>query len=810
MGYAEVCVNAPTAQMRTFSYSIPPQFTLQPGQAVWVPFGQRLLQGIVFESTDKPGVEQTRDISGIIEPTPLLSPPQLALARWLADYYVSPLFNAAALMLPPAFERRVNTILEITNTTSEATDLNETQQQILKLLAEKRRITLKALAKQLGARRTETNVNTLVHRGLLTRTYEMEKPRVNVKQVACVKIARTEPVIREIMGTAISPRAAKQRQMLDYLLTKNKLMPITEVKAQTGIDTAVINVLVQKGLVAREMVNVRREPSELRQINVSQPLILTPAQQAAFQPIQTEINTALVQNNKGKVFLLHGVTGSGKTEIYLQALAEAILQGKRGIVLVPEIAMTPQTIERFVARFPGKVAVLHSKLTPGEQYDEWHRIKNGEVDVVIGPRSALFAPLTNLGLIIVDEEHEWTYKQTEQSPRYHTRDVAVKMSELTGCVVILGSATPDLGSYYRAQNGDYKLLTLPERVTPIANTPLPEVAVVDMRQELKAGNRSIFSRELSSGISGALEKHQQVILFLNRRGMNSYVQCRQCGFTVKCRRCNITMTYHLDTGNLLCHRCNYKTPVPTKCPRCNSRRIRFLGIGTEKLAEEVNSTFAGAKVLRWDSDVTRRRYAHQKILEQFRNHQADILIGTQMVAKGLDLPMVTLVGVVNADLGLNIPDFRAGERTFQLLSQVAGRAGRGAAGGRVIIQTYTPEHYAIQAAAQHDYRLFYEQEIEYRRQLQEPPLVQLAYLLFTHTNERRCQDETQAMVKQLVAARDSRGLTCDIIGPAPAFISRLRGKYRWQITLRGQNLSPFLSNLALGQGWTVDVDPVGT
>jgi len=809
MGYAEVCVNAPTAQMRTFSYSIPPQFTLQPGQAVWVPFGQRLLQGIVFEITDKPGVEQTRDVAGIISPDTLLSKSQLALARWLADYYLSPLFNTAALMLPPAFERRVNPILEITGDKLEVTDLNETQQRIMSLLTEKRRITLKAIEKQIGQRRAQKNVNTLVQRGLIKRTYELERPRVSVKQVVYVKLALPEADIREKMENEIGSRAEKQRQLLTYLLTQKKPVPIATIKTQTGIDAGVINVLAQKGLVARELVTVRREPPELRQIKVSQPLTLTPAQQAVFQPIQAEINRALDEKGGGKVFLLHGVTGSGKTEIYLQALAQAVAGGKRGIVLVPEIAMTPQTIERFVARFPGRVAVLHSKLTPGEQYDEWHRIKNGEVDVVIGPRSALFAPQPDLGLIIIDEEHEWTYKQTEQSPRYHTRDTAVKMSELTGCVVIAGSATPSLDTYYRAQTGVYRLLTLPERVTPVVNTPLPEVTVVDMRQELKEGNRSIFSRELASGIGGALEKKQQVILFLNRRGMNTYVQCRQCGFTVKCRRCDIALTYHLDTGDLLCHRCNYKAPVPTVCPRCGSRRIRFLGIGTEKLAEEVNNTFAGAKLLRWDSDVTSGRYAHQKILEQFRTQKADILIGTQMVAKGLDLPMVTLVGVINADLGLNIPDFRAGERTFQLLSQVAGRAGRGAAGGRVIIQTYSPEHYAIQAAARHDYRLFYEQEIGYRQQLREPPLVQLVYLLFTHTNERRCQDETQTMAKQLVAARDSRGVTCDIIGPAPAFISRLRGKYRWQITLRGQNLPAFLRDIATGQGWTVDVDPVG-
>jgi primosomal protein N' (replication factor Y) len=510
------------------------------------------------------------------------------------------------------------------------------------------------------------------------------------------------------------------------------------------------------------------------------------------------------------VFLLHGVTGSGKTEIYLQALAKAVRLGKRGIVLVPEISLTPQTIERFAARFPHRVAVLHSQLSLGEQFDEWQRIRNGEFDVVIGARSATFAPQPDLGLIIIDEEHEWTYKQHEKSPHYHTRDVAIKLAELTGAVVVLGSATPDVETFYHAQKGDYHLLQLPERVTPTQPAPLPKVEVVDLREELKAGNRSLFSGSLSQAITKAVAAGEQVILFLNRRGTATFVQCRKCGFVLRCRRCEVALTYHSASSALVCHQCNYQMPVPQLCPRCWSRQIKFLGLGTQKLEQETGQTFAPVKVLRWDSDATTGKHSHQEILNKFRAHQADILIGTQMVAKGLDLPQVTVVGVVNADSGLNLPDFRAGERTFQLLSQVAGRAGRGPLGGQAIIQTYSPEHYAIQAAAKHDYALFYNQEITFRRQLHYPPFTRLASLLYTHTNDGLCQREAERMKRVLLTEIQSRGIAdLSIIGPAPAFIHRLRGRFRWQLVLRGSHLSSFLSPIPFPPGWTIDIDLVG-
>jgi len=456
------------------------------------------------------------------------------------------------------------------------------------------------------------------------------------------------------------------------------------------------------------------------------------------------------------------------------------------------------------------VAVLHSKLSLGEQFDEWQRIRDGEFDVVVGSRSAIFAPQPDLGLIVIDEEHEWTYKQHDKSPRYHARDVAIKLAELTGAVVILGSATPDVETFYHAQIGDYRLLELSERVTSGEGSLLPQVEVVDLRQELKAGNRSMFSRSLSRATAKAVTNGEQVILFLNRRGATTFIQCRSCGFVLRCKRCEVSLTYHLTEDVLVCHQCNYRTSLPQICPQCLSRRIKFLGIGTQKLEQETSFTFPQARLLRWDSDVTRGKYSHEEILGKLRAHEADILIGTQMIAKGLDLPLVTLVGVINADTGLNLPDFRAGERAFQLLSQVAGRAGRSTLGGQVIIQTYSPEHYAIKAAAKHDYSLFYNQEITYRRQLHNPPFSQLASLVYSHTNEALCQREAERMKRLLIEERDSRGIAdLSLIGPAPAFIHRLRGRYRWQIILRGSELFTFLLPIPIPQGWIVDIDPVG-
>ena len=807
MRYAEVSVNSPVAQRRTFSYAIPAGLGVEVGQAVLVPFGDKLLQGIVLELSPSPAVEETKEIAAVIEPRPLLSQSHVLLARWISEYYLSPLFDAVALMLPPGFERKTVTFIS-TPPTPPQTDtsiLTPEQREVLELVQRQGRVSLNELQKGLG-RQARLVISRLVNQGLLVKSYELERIKVRPKKVAYLRLEVTASEARQEAARLREPgRATRQASLLEYLSQQTEPVSWAEVRQNTNCDKAVADALVRKGLIAFQEVEVRREPISYQSITPSSPLTPTAAQKSALDAVKSSL-----PEGKTQVFLLHGVTGSGKTEVYLQALAEAIGLGKRGIVLVPEIALTPQTIERFASRFPHRVAVLHSKLSLGEQFDEWQRIRDGEFDVVIGSRSAIFAPQPDLGLIVIDEEHEWTYKQSDKSPRYHARDVAIKLAELTGAVVILGSATPDVATFYHAQRGDYRLLKLPERVTPRDGSSMPGVEVVDLREELKAGNRSLFSYSLSQAMSQAVANSEQVILFLNRRGSASFIQCRSCGFVLRCRRCDVPLTYHLAGDTLVCHQCNHRTSVPQACPRCTRRRIKFLGIGTQRLEQEVGQGFPRARLLRWDSDVTKGKHSHDEILHRFRAHQADILIGTQMIAKGLDLPLVTLVGVVSADTALNLPDFRAGERTFQLLSQVAGRAGRGTLGGRVIIQTYAPEHYAIQAASRHDYSSFYEREIAYRRQLRNPPFTRLAYLVYSHPNDALCQREAERMKRLLSQEIDSQGIAdIELIGPAPAFIHRLRGRFRWQLILRGSELAAFLSRIPFPQGWTVDIDPLG-
>jgi len=801
MRYAEVSVNSPIAQRRTFS-------------AVWVPFGNKTLQGIVLELSPYPAIEETRDIIDVIEPELVLSPVHLSLARWISNYYLSPLFDAVALMLPPGFQRQAVTFVEVPPTAEghDTSSLPEEQKQTLVLVHQQGKISLKELEKKLGKKRTQSIVASLVRRGLLVRSYETEPIKVRVKQEPYLRLSVPINIALTEASMLRQQRANKQADLIEFLSRQAGAVTLKEARNITGCSSSIVKSLVSKGLIDIEQVEVRRQPTFCQGITPSSPLKLTTAQESAFMSIRD----ALHKPQEGPhPFLLHGVTGSGKTEVYLQAylqaLAEAVRQGKRGIVLVPEIALTPQTIERFASRFPGKVAVLHSQLSLGERFDEWRRIRNGEFDVVVGPRSAIFAPQPELGLIIIDEEHEWTYKQTDRSPHYHTRTVTTKLAELTGATVILGSATPDVETFYHARRGDYHLLHLPERVVPTEGASLPGVEVVDMREELKAGNRSIFSRSLDQAITRTLAGSEQAILFLNRRGGATFIQCRNCGLVLRCRSCETALSYHTTENVLICHQCNHKTPLPRTCPRCLSHKMKLLGIGTQKLEQEAGDAFPEARKLRWDSDVTRSKHSHQEILSRFRSRQADILIGTQMVAKGLDLPAVTLVGVISADTSLNLPDFRAGEKTFQLLSQVAGRAGRGSLGGKVIIQTFAPEHYAIQAAARHDYLSFYEQEIAYRRQLHNPPFTRLALLVYSHTNNALCQREAERMRKVLIQERDTKGIgNVSLIGPAPAFIPRLRGRFRWQIILRGSELSPFLSTIPFPAGWTIDIDPVST
>jgi primosomal protein N' (replication factor Y) (superfamily II helicase) len=808
--YAEVSVNSPIAQRKLFSYEIPEGLNVDIGQAVWVPFGDKTLQGVVLELTSQPTVEETREIAGVIEPTPLLSPSQVALARWTSAYYLAPIFDSVALMLPPGFERRVITFMERPKEVPELpSSLDPEQKEILESIRSRNRVAQRELEKTYGVRRTRKALLQLVRQHLAVKTYTLEKVRVKPRMVPYLRLKVEPGQARE----ALSPghKAVRQSELLEYLIEHPQPAAIPDLKQKGAFSSLTIRALVKKGLAEIQEIRQERDPLAQRNINLSFPLPLTASQAKVFEAICDSLAQERAAPAPPDIFLLHGVTGSGKTEIYIQALQEAVRRGRRGIVLVPEIAMTPQIIERFVSRFPGKVAILHSELPLGEQFDEWWRIKNGEFDVVIGPRSVIFAPQPDLGLIIIDEEHEWTYKQADNTPHYHTREVALKLAELTGATLVLGSATPDIESYYRALNGQYRLLELSERVTPGEGSPLPQIEIVDLKAELKANNLSLFSRSLQNLIATALQNREQVLLFLNRRGMASFVECRDCGLVIRCKRCEVPLSYHFSEETLICHQCNYRLPVPGVCPRCRSRRIKYLGVGTEKLEQEAAKVFPQARLLRWDSDAVQgRTRAHQEIFTKFRTGGADILVGTQMIAKGLDLPGVTVVGVVSADTALNLPDFRAGERTFQLLSQVAGRAGRGPGGGKVVIQTYSPDNYAIKAAAKHDYQAFYQKEMAYRRELHNPPFSRLARLVFSHHNDRSCQEEAERMKRGLLQHREAKGLAgIELIGPAPAFIHRVRGRYRWQLVLRAYDPAAFLAEVTFPRGWTMDIDPVG-
>lgn len=806
MRYAEVSVNSPAVQRRSFSYSIPSTLNVEIGQAVRVPFGSRVLEGIIVEFTDFPAVEQTRDIEGIIEEKPVLSREHLALAKWISDYYLCPLFDALSLMLPPGSSRKSVAVLSLTKQIDnyDRTTLTEEQSQVIGFLENRDHCTQKDIEKLLGERKTQTVLSQLLNRSLVCKNYELEAARVKPKYEEFISLLK--PQDNEPDLVALTGRSTKKATIIRTLIKHGTPVSWTALKQEAGVDRSTLNSLITKGIIKTDRIRVTRDPLSLRFVSPDNPLKLTNDQSTALKAIQESIQNP---SSPDHLFLLHGVTGSGKTEVYLQALAETIRLGKRGIVLVPEISLTPQTIERFTARFSNRIAVLHSHLSQGEQFDEWHRIRNGEFDVVIGPRSALFAPQPDLGLIIIDEEHEWTYKQSEKQPRYHARAAAIKLAELTGSTVVLGSATPDLGTYLRAKQGIFHLLALPDRVTPVQHTPLPEVEIVDLKEELKSGGSNIFSRSLISAVNDAITVGEQVILFLNRRGASTFIQCRKCGLVLRCRRCEVSLTYHSANNSLVCHQCNYHRRMPDVCPSCSSSQIKMLGAGTQKLEEEAKKLFPAARILRWDSDATRET-SHEEILRAFISHQADILIGTQMITKGLDIPNITVVGVINADIALNFPHFLAVERTFQLLSQVAGRAGRGKQGGRVILQTYNPKHFAIQAAAKHDYNFFYEQESAFRHQLGYPPFQRMASLVYSHSNDVLCQKEAERLKKELDQEGQARGITgLRLTGPAPAYIHRLRGNYRWQIVVCSPDPSLLLAHIPLPRGWILDIDPVG-
>ncbi|HEY81233.1 MAG TPA: primosomal protein N' [Anaerolineae bacterium] len=662
---------------------------------------------------------------------------------------------------------------------------------------------------------TKAQVSALAEKGLV--------------RVAKERVALTLPPERASEQVMALRATRKYRAGLQALAqAPDRAMLLPDWRKATGLTLTDARRLAEWRFIEMSEIDVWRDPLAGRVFHSPRPALLTEDQQRAWAAIeaaleeqgardrwQVEDGTSDLLPLPPPVFLLHGVTGSGKTEIYLRALEKAVAAGRKGIVLVPEISLTPQTIRRFAGRFPGRVAVVHSKLTAGERFDAWRRARSGEVDVVVGSRSALFAPLPDIGLIVVDEEHDPAYKQA-RTPRYHARDAAVQLARLHGAVTILGSATPSLESQFKARRGVYTLLKLPRRVMghrergEIRMAELPPVEIVDMRAELRAGNRSMFSRSLRRALEETLARGEQAIIFLNRRGSATFVMCRDCGHVVRCPRCNVPLTHHWGDV-LICHHCNYRQPMSKVCPKCGSHRFKTFGAGTERVMDELRAAFPQARPLRWDRDVTGGKRSHESILQDFIDHKADVLVGTQMIAKGLDLPLVTLVGALSADIGLFLPDFRAAERTFQILMQVAGRAGRSERGGKVIFQTYHPTHYAILAASQHDYDGFYRVEMRYRQEHGYPPYRRLTRMMYLDANRERCQQETARMAAALRRRAEELGLEhVSLIGPAPAFFSKERDKYRWHILIRAEDPAPLLAGVALTPNWRIDVDPVDT
>lgn len=804
MQYADVAVDAPLGSERTLSYAVPVPLRaglIVPGQLVTVPLGTRLVQGIVFGLAAQPQVEPVREIQSAWDPAPLLSAAALDLARWLSREYLCSLFEAAALFLPPGFRSHARAFLSRgAERPAGGTLLSDTAMTALARVPETGEL-LEAEALEGLGRDGRRAVESLVAHGYLRRRWELSRPRLAPRYVAYLR-AGAQPAPDE----RLTPR---QAALLELLVSG---LPVGASEARETYGAGPVRSLLSRGLLATDWVALppsAPRPSALPE--EAPPVQLTSHQRAAVDAIAGSIG----ESGGAGSFLLYGVTGSGKTEVYLQAMARCLALHKRGLFLVPEISLTHQAVHRLQQRFPGRVAVLHSGLTERQQSDQWWRIREGLFDVVVGARSALFAPLPDLGLIVLDEEHEWTYKQDDIAPRYHAREAALRLATLSGAVVVMGSATPDVVTYHAACRGAHSLLTLPDRVVVDARgqamhgpLAMPLVEVVSMRDELKEGNRSIFSRALAGALKAHLGRGEQALLFLNRRGEATSVQCRDCGYVARCRRCAVALTYH-SGGFLLCHHCNARSRPPAVCPRCRSSRIRYLGLGTQRVVEELARFFPDVTSLRWDRDAAPSARDSEELLERFARGEAQVLVGTQMVAKGLHVPSVTLVGVVLADVGLHLPDPRAGERLFQLLCQVSGRAGRGTAPGRAIIQTYVPENYAIQAAARQDYLAFYTEELEGRLQLHNPPFTRLAHLVYVHTDASLCQREAERMgwaLRQRAAAYGIAGL--ELVGPAPGSPTRVRGRYRWHIVLRHPDPRSVLAGMEFPQGWTWDIDPV--
>lgn len=766
LAVASVIVDVPTMQTnRPFEYEIPSALTdvVIPGVRVEVGFGRgkRKIQGFVME------VKKTSDFTGKLKPIirvidvkPVLSSEMIKLSYWLADRTYSFQISCLQTMLPNVMRAKYKQFIQA----APGFEQDPEVQQLLNghLLVELTNDTTDEKIKEIAHLKRSEKINI---------EYVVENQANSLTRQAVTTELSKDALLKSREG--LRKNALAQQKLYDYLIKEYDNLPVESsvIEKQNDIARSTLKTAEKNGAVKFVEITKRRKPVGIIPEQQKAPT-LTDEQSEAV----SKINSA-IDSNDPKTFLIEGVTGSGKTEVYLQTMQQALNQGKTALMLVPEISLTPQMVNRVVGRFGDQVAVLHSGLSSGERYDEWSRIEDGSVKVVVGARSAVFAPLKNIGIIIIDEEHEASYKQ-DDNPRYHARDVASWRSKFHKAPLVLGSATPSLESRARAEKGVYQMISMKKRIN---DHPLPHVQIVDMRDAENSAVKGDFSPLLKDNIWRAMKRNEQAIVLLNRRGYSSFLMCRECGFVLKCPNCDVSLTYHKNLGKMKCHYCGHEEPVPHICPNCKSKKIGFYGTGTENIENQLNEMFPEARVLRMDVDTTRRKGSHAAIIKQFGEHQADILLGTQMIAKGLDFPDVTLVGVINADTTLSISDYRASERTFQLLTQVSGRAGRADKEGHVIIQTYNPDHYAIKDAAKQDYETFFKQEMYLRHQSGYTPYYFTTLVSVSHQDEGQALKQSFWLKKQLQAVLSDQAV---LLGPSPTMISRKQNKYFYQIIVK--------------------------
>jgi primosomal protein N' (replication factor Y) len=804
--FAEVAV--PIYVRQTFTYRLPGDMSSRahPGCRVLVPFGKKFLTAFIVDLHESPQSEvdesDIKDIEELLDESPIITPEILELTRWVSDYYFAPWGECLRAALPAGATSISERVLSLTDAGRRGLAegrLAPSKLEALQALAGADFVEARQLERSLSRPRAGALIRQLTRNGLITVSQRIGETRMKPRLQNVVRLKSQWPVVSSqssVVGREpTDPQAPrqkgrgakrddqqlneKQRRVIETLASASNGMPFSDLLEAADVSSSVVRTLEKRGVVEVFAREVRRDPLAHIAPDDVAPVKLTGEQQVALDQI-----VARLAERQYSTFLLHGVTSSGKTEIYIRAMREAVKQGLTALMLVPEISLTPILSRRLRAQFGEAVAILHSSLSEGERTDEWRRIKHGDARVVIGTRSAVFAPLESLGIVIVDEEHDGSYKQDE-TPRYHGRDTAIVRALRAGAVVVLGSATPSLESFHNAHAGKYAYLRLQTR---FGDRALAEVQTVDMREVFKRhGKAQTLSDELKTAIAETFARREQSMILLNRRGFSSFLLCRSCGLAIHCPNCDVTLTYHRYNSSLQCHYCNYIRPVPRVCDACEGEYIHYVGLGTEQLEANFKELLPEMNIARLDRDTTRRRGSLEQILMEFAGGGIDLLVGTQMIAKGHDFHNVTLVGVVSVDVGLALPDFRAAERTFQLLTQVAGRAGRGDRPGRVIIQTYHPEHYSLECAKEQNYEEFYRREIVFRRTMHYPPFAALINVLIHDKDHDRANGTASEFARELrVAARDA-GIR--VLGPAPAPISRIRSEYRFQVLIKAQSRS---------------------